>query len=912
MKLKNKFLSSRLAGPVGGALVFAIGFFLVAFDSHLSRTLTRASYDWSFGLSRFARTDLSGCDVVIIYIDEDSLKELNQSLRSPMDRALHAQLLDRLKKDGARAVAMDIVFSDPGPSKSADELFAQAIRSNGRVVLGVDYNPGEALNSDQPTAAVPVFKQLTLPYAPFLQAAAKVGLVVLRPDSDFLVRQHFHRLDEVEGAPPSLSWATAQMLGLKVTRDSGGQSVKRWIYYYGPPETIPHVSYKQAYYADGVKPGFFRSKIVFIGARPTTGHFIEKRDELRSPHSSQSKEFIFMPMVEIHATQFLNLLRGDWLNRPPPSAEIAFLAIAAVVFGFGLLYLRPWAATGTAVLGAISVVLLAQSLFVSRHLWFAWLVVVAVQIPCGLLYSIVFRSLEWYAHRRKLEEERRLADLRIREQAALLDKAQDAIIVHDLEWRAQYWNKSAERLYGWDFAEVKQKNLRTDVFNTDEAKLLEALQSALARSEWCGELKQTNKDGKPLLVQSRWTLVRDEQGTPKSILVINTDVTEQKKLEAQFLRTQRMESIGTLAGGIAHDLNNVLSPIVMGVDLLKMKASDEYSRKLLTTMASSAKRGSDMVKQVLTFARGHGGERSVLQINHLIREMQKIAKETFPKTIDFQTEVGDIWPILGDATQIHQIILNLCVNARDAMPEGGHLLMATRNVVLSEAEANQIIGAKPAKYVLLSVSDTGTGIPPEIIEKIFEPFFTTKEIGKGTGLGLSTVISIIRSHGGFLDLKSEVGKGTTFNVYLPAADTPAALPSAPTSELDLWGKGETILLVDDEPAVLEVTRNLLVHYGYRVVTAIHGADALALYAQCQEKVKIVLMDMIMPVMDGATAIRALKKQQPDLPCIAISGLMQSDKLKERLGDAEVMFLPKPYTTDQLLRNIRKLLVSSAR
>src|SRR2546422_8430144 len=188
--------------------------------------------------------------------------------------------------------------------------------------------------------------------------------------------------------------------------------------------------------------------------------------------------------------------------------------------------------------------------------------------------------------------------------------------------------------------------------------------------------------------------------------------------------------------------------------------------------------------------------------------MQKIAKETFPKTIDLQAQVEDIWPILGDATQIHQIILNLCVNARDAMPEGGHLLMTTRNVVLSEAEASQIIGAKPAKYVLLSVSDTGTGIPPEIIEKIFEPFFTTKEIGKGTGLGLSTVISIIKSHGGFLDLKSEVGKGTTFNVYLPAADTPAALPSAPTSELDLWGKGETILVVDDEPAVLDVTRNL--------------------------------------------------------------------------------------------------------
>src|SRR5207237_5037035 len=306
--------------------------------------------------------------------------------------------------------------------------------------------------------------------------------------------------------------------------------------------------------------------------------------------------------------------------------------------------------------------------------------------------------------------------------------------------------------------------------------------------------------------QSRWTLVRDSEGRPKSVFVINTDVTEQKNLETQFLRTQRMESIGTLAGGIAHDLNNVLSPILMGVELMKVKIKDEHSQQLLTTMAASARRGSDMVKQVLTFARGHVGERSVLQISYLIREMQKIVKETFPKAIDFNTEIEDLWPILGDATQIHQIILNLWVNASDAMPDGGSIIVRAKNVTLSQAEAAKFAGAKPINYVLLSTTDTGTGIPPAIIDKIFEPFFTTKEIGKGTGLGLSTVISIVKSHGGFVDLKTDVGKGSSFNVYLPAAELAATSAASSTPSEQLLGKGETIMIVDDEPAALDVAQ----------------------------------------------------------------------------------------------------------
>jgi PAS domain S-box-containing protein len=904
MNLKHKLKPLQRAGVISALLVFGMGFLLLAFDSRISRALTRASYDWSFGLTRFAQPDISQSKVVIVYIDEDSLKALNQPLNTPMDRKLHAKLLDRLTAEGAKAVVMDIVFSDPGPDKNADEQFAGAIGSNGRVILGADYSPGEALNSV-------AFRSITPVYDPFARVANRIGLVVLQPDSDFLVRQHFHHLTEIPGAPPSLSWSAAELAGLKLTRDVATGQTKRWIYYYGPPETIPYVSYKQALSDDGVVPGFFKGKVVFVGARPMTSSLIEKRDELRNPYPSANKEFIFMPMVEVHATQFLNLQRGDWLTRPTPATESLIVAIAAFLFGFGLLRFRPLIATAAAVAGALVFVLLAQSLFAERHVWFAWLIVVAVQIPSALLCSVIFRSLEWIAQRRKLEEERRRADERIREQAALLDKAHDAILVHDLSWRVQYWNKSAEALYGWAFEEIKHKDLRTEVLGMEGGQLLDGLQIALAKGEWLGELKQLSRSGKKLIVQSRWTLVRDDVGNPHSVLVINTDVTEQKQLEAQFLRTQRMESIGTLAGGIAHDLNNVLAPIIMGVELLKIKAQDDSSRTMLATMANSAKRGSDMVKQVLSFARGHEGERTPVQVGHLVREMQKIVKETFPKNIDFQVYVDKVKPILGDATQIHQILLNLCVNARDAMPNGGKILVSIKDVRLSQPEAERFVGAKPIEYVLLSASDTGTGIPPEIIDKIFEPFFTTKEIGKGTGLGLSTVISIIKSHGGFLDLQTEVGKGTAFNVYLPAAESSTAAIAATTLSPELWGKGETVLVVDDEPAILDLTKSLLGHYGYKVVTAAHGADALALYSQYKDKIEIVLMDMMMPVMDGPTAIRALRQQQSDLKVIAISGLMQSESIKTRLGDPGIPFLPKPFTTETLLEQIRKLIVPAA-
>jgi PAS domain S-box-containing protein len=907
MNLKSQALNTRKAGLLVSALVFVLGFLFLLLNFRASQFLQRASYDWSFELTHFAAPNIDGSGVVIVYLDDDSIKELNSNEAVFMDRKHHAKLLERLKQEGARAVVMDMIF-DHQTTEASDLAFQQALKASGNTVLGMELDLEQAQRTK---GGYWETRTLNQPLPRFATNCAALGMTQLGSDDDFLVRRHKHAFyDGGSILPPSLSWATARLINLPWAQSLTEQSRDHWIYYYGPPLTIPFVTYKQAYYGQ-TAPGFFHNKIVFIGARPRTGVLAERRDELRNPF--YASVYVFMPAVEVHATEFLNLTRKDWLTRPAFLIEAGIFAVAAVVAGFTLLRFRLSIATLLSLGGMLVAILIAQTLFAEFHVWFPWLIIVVVQIPAALLCAILYRSLEWYFQRRKLEQEQKEANKRIRHQAALLDKAQDAIIEHDLNWVTVYWNKSAEELYGWTFEEVRTKNLMSEVFKADADKSREALQEALSKGEWSGEVKQFNRHGKQLIVQSRWTLVRDDEGKPKSVFVINTDITEKKSLEAQFLRTQRMESIGTLAGGIAHDLNNVLSPIVLGVELMKMQAKDEFSLKTLNTMASSARRGSDMVKQVLTFARGHEGEKSVLQSSHLIKEMQKIIKETFPRSLVYRGLIKDnLWPIMGDATQIHQILLNLCVNARDAMPDGGDLTIEAGNVELSKEAAARYVGAVPGNYVVLSVTDTGTGIPPEIVDKIFEPFFTTKEIGKGTGLGLSTVMSIIKSHGGFLDLKSEVGKGTSFNVYFPAAEGASVSKSDAINPAELRGDGEHLMIVDDETSVLDLTKSMLMQNGYRVVTAIHGADAVALYPQYREQVKLVIMDMMMPVMDGPKAIRILKEQNPNLRFIAISGLMQAEALRDQLGDNSIVFVPKPFTTERLLKAVRDLLNDKAR
>jgi PAS domain S-box-containing protein len=386
------------------------------------------------------------------------------------------------------------------------------------------------------------------------------------------------------------------------------------------------------------------------------------------------------------------------------------------------------------------------------------------------------------------------------------------------------------------------------------------------------------------------------------------DLTERKNLEHQFLRAQRMESVGTLAGGIAHDLNNVLGPIITSIELLKMRFPDEESGELIDVIASSAHRGAEMVRQVLSFARGVEGKRMELQIKHLVRDIEKIANDTFLKNIRVRASVpANLWTVLGDPTQLHQVLLNLAVNARDAMPNGGTLEMAAENVLLDPHYAGLDLEAKPGPYVVLQVSDNGLGMPGEIIDKIFEPFFTTKEVGKGTGLGLSTSLAIIRSHGGFIRVQSREGKGTSFKIYLPAqTDGTGEAPAEEEVEMPR-GNGQRILVIDDEESVRRITRQTLEAFGYRAAVASDGAEAVLLYAAKDADIAVVLTDMTMPVMDGMATIQVLQRINPAVRIIAASGLGTPSQVAQASALGVKHFLPKPYTAQALLKGLKQVL-----
>ncbi|MGB8166794.1 MAG: PAS domain S-box protein [Chthoniobacteraceae bacterium] len=498
-----------------------------------------------------------------------------------------------------------------------------------------------------------------------------------------------------------------------------------------------------------------------------------------------------------------------------------------------------------------------------------------------------------------------------REQARLLDLAADAIIVRDLKHRVVFWNRGAERLYGWTRREVSGQSVM-ELFAHESEPYLIAQVALLETGEWSGHFTHSAKDGRDVVVNSRWTLVRDDDGRPDSVLQIDTDMTETKKLESQFLRAQRLESIGTLASGIAHDLNNILSPILMSVSLLRRIVKDKDGEKMLNIVENSAERGAGIVKQVLTFARGVEGERVLLQPKHLVSELSKIMAQTFPRNIDIQTNLPtELWTISGDATQLHQVLLNLCVNARDAMPEGGTLDVAAENVTVDEQLARMNPGAQLGEHVMLRVGDTGMGMSAETMDKIFDPFFTTKEVGKGTGLGLATVIGIVKGHGGFLSLQSEIGVGTTFRVYIPASADAAATVDRKVETAPARGKGERVLVVDDEPPIREALVGTLESCGYRAYTAEDGSDALALYFQRKDEIDVVITDLAMAQMDGVALVRSLRKVNPKVRIIVSSGHVTKEAQVVLSGLGVTTFLDKPYSAEKLLRALRTVIEAPA-
>lgn len=629
--------------------------------------------------------------------------------------------------------------------------------------------------------------------------------------------------------------------------------------------------------------------------------------------------------------------------------------------------------------------------------------------------------------------ERRLLEEKFREQASLLDKAQEAILVHDLDSRVTYWNKGAEKLYGWSVEEAMGQPVG-QLLHKDATAFQQASEQVKQTGEWIGELSQSNKQGQPLAVEGHWTLVRDDAGNPQSVLAINTDITarkktdealemqgkvlesmaegvvvcdeagqivfsnaacnamfgydngeligqhfsilkrsapdegrrevdtlwtllmergawtgeidsrkkdgatfitrarvsvletagvssfilvveditEKKSMESQFLRSQRMEIVGRLSSGIAHDMNNILTPIILSASMLRLPLPTEDFGKLLGNIESSAQRGAALIKQLLTLGCEAGGQRKVVTTTGLVDDMLQIMLGTFPKNINISARVPEeIWPMVGDATQLHQVLLNLCVNARDAMPMGGVLTLSAENIRFDDSYAAMTAGIKPGPYVMLRVADTGEGIPSDLKEKIFDPFFTTKETGKGTGLGLSTVLGIVKSHSGFVNLRSLMGTGTTFEICLPAAPDAKADTLVGPAPVPPRGQGETILVVDDEANIRDVLRKTLAAHGYHVLTASDGTEAVVLFSEHRDKIKAVLTDIMMPYMDGVTMVRTMRKMAPFTKIVASTGMGSARGREDKTAALHSLgvktLLTKPYTADEVLLTIGELL-----
>jgi two-component system, cell cycle sensor histidine kinase and response regulator CckA len=501
---------------------------------------------------------------------------------------------------------------------------------------------------------------------------------------------------------------------------------------------------------------------------------------------------------------------------------------------------------------------------------------------------------------------RRDADARLREQASLLDRARDAIIATDLDHRIAYWNASAERLYGWKAGEVFGQRLQDLNLGFDPLKFATARTQLLAGGEWRGDFRLTTKAGETVIVESTWSLVVENDGRPRSILYIDTDVTERKKLETQLLRAQRMESIGTLAGGVAHDLNNVLTPILLSIELLATKLTTQEDRRLIEKTKASATHGAALVQQLLAFARGADAKRTRIEPAVALNDLRPLIRQSLPPSIDLAIASAERpWSIQADATQFNQVVINLCINARDAMPQGGRVAITTRNVEVGDALAAANPGTRPGTFVQISVVDSGTGIPPAIIEQIFDPFFTTKASGKGTGLGLSMVAGIMKSHGGFVQVESEPGRGAAFHLFFPAMAEKSP-PLFKDENPAAGGSGEGILLVDDEPIVRDTLQLLLQRAGYRVFPAADGGTAITEFDRRKADIALVITDMMLPDILGTEVVRNLRQRRATLPIIAISGMMGSGDFDELLhASPSVECLAKPLSPAALLSAVRR-------
>jgi len=515
----------------------------------------------------------------------------------------------------------------------------------------------------------------------------------------------------------------------------------------------------------------------------------------------------------------------------------------------------------------------------------------------------------------RLRKDRRVISEVLQETEAryrsLFENTIEGIFQTTPEGRVLTANPALARILGYSsHEELLQSSLDIQAqFYPDSVSRAEMLTRLARESEISGyESQAKRRDGTLVWVAVNARAARDSQGKILHVDGTLEDISRRKQLESQLLRAQRLESVGRLAGGIAHDLNNLLSPILMAPSLLRDRLPDASSHKLLDAIEASARRGAEIIKQLLTFSRGVEGPLRPIQLPDLVSDMIKIIRETFPKNITIQYEFAPVLPMVnGDTTQMEQVAMNLCVNARDAMPDGGTLTLSLEQVEVDEDLASLNPDAKAGSYVLLRVTDTGMGINPEILDVIFDPFFTTKEMGKGTGLGLSTVIGIVKGHRGFIHVSSVLGRGTQFQIYLPACADSVEAGSDKVEEITPHGNGELILVVDDDPVTRHLVRKILERKGYRIIEATDGAQAVVQFLRSRSDIRLVITDAIMPEMDGLEFLEQMRGQGSKVPVILITSLRDSINLDAYRGQGANSVIDKPFRGAYLVETVQRLL-----
>jgi PAS domain S-box-containing protein len=516
----------------------------------------------------------------------------------------------------------------------------------------------------------------------------------------------------------------------------------------------------------------------------------------------------------------------------------------------------------------------------------------------------------WFTHWVAVERdvtERRRVQMQLEQQAQMLAQARDAIMVRSLDNRIEYWNRSAERLYGWTRDEVLGASGQ-DRLCPDPAKFQAAMDLLLEDGFWEGQLEVRRKDGVRLIVDANWTLLRHEDGTPRAVLAVNSDITERVALEGKLRQAQRMEAVGQLTGGIAHDFNNLLTVILgnaeMLVDSLGGGADGMSLKGMAEVVVSAAERGAALTGRLLAFSRRQALDPRTVDVNQLLASLVQMLRRALGGEVELVIMAAPgLWNALIDPPQLENAVLNLCINARDAMPSGGRLLIETENVTLDGdyALAEEIL---PGEYVVVAVTDTGTGMPPEAVAQAFEPFFTTKEVGAGSGLGLSMVYGFVKQSNGHVKIYSELGHGTSVKMYIPRAIAPGARAARQPEADHLPGGQEHILLAEDDPLVRAHALRQLRELGYRVTVAADGAEALAaLPERCD--VDLLFTDVVMPGgMNGQELAREAVRRHPGLPVLFTSGYTENAIMQQGRLEPGVMLLQKPYRRRELAEKIR--------